>query len=77
MLVPRPTSVDSRRSIPKWRGGKGQRIEVALTKEMPMESYFLLMTAIPIAFGVVLFILAKPVQRMLASSSDGTQSPGH
>ncbi len=50
---------------------------VKLTKEMPMESYFLLMTAIPIAFGVVLFILAKPVQRMLASSSDGTQSPGH
>jgi len=42
---------------------------VGLTKEMSMESFFLLMTGFPIAIGVGLFLLAKPVQRMLDRST--------
>jgi POT family proton-dependent oligopeptide transporter len=41
---------------------------VALTKEMQMDSFFLLMAAFPIALGILLFLLAKPVKRMLAKN---------
>jgi POT family proton-dependent oligopeptide transporter len=49
---------------------------VALTESMQMDHFFILMTAFPVAIGVILFILAKPVQRMLARS-DNPSPTGH
>jgi POT family proton-dependent oligopeptide transporter len=49
---------------------------VALTEKMEMGSFFILMTAVPVAFGVVLFLLAKPVERMLARN-DAPVGTGH
>jgi proton-dependent oligopeptide transporter, POT family len=41
---------------------------VGLTQRMPMDGFFLLMTAFPVALGVALLVLSRPVQRMLARS---------
>jgi POT family proton-dependent oligopeptide transporter len=49
---------------------------VALTTEMSMDNYFLLMTAFPLAIGAILFLLAKPVKRMLARH-DAAPSSAH
>jgi proton-dependent oligopeptide transporter, POT family len=38
---------------------------VKLTETMQMDSFFLLMTVVPIILGAILFLLSKPVQRML------------
>ncbi len=43
---------------------------VKLTTTMQMDHFFLLMTAIPVAMGILLFVLAKPVERMLARSHE-------
>ena len=43
---------------------------VKLTTTMQMDHFFLLMTGIPVAMGILLFILAKPVERMLARSHE-------
>lgn len=50
---------------------------VGLTQTMSMESFFLLMTAFPAVIGVLLLILAKPVERMLSRSDAPAVSPGH
>jgi proton-dependent oligopeptide transporter, POT family len=50
-------------------------LAVGLTETMRMDNFFLLMTLIPLFIGVVLFLLAKPVQRMLARS-DQSPAPG-
>jgi POT family proton-dependent oligopeptide transporter len=49
---------------------------VSLTQDMRMDNFFLLMTAFPAAIGVLLFVLAKPVQRMLAKNG-GAGVHGH
>lgn len=49
---------------------------VGLTQKMPMDSFFLLMTAFPVAIGVLLLLLARPVQRMLARSEAPAELPG-
>lgn len=38
---------------------------VKLTENMPMDKFFWLMFAFPVAMGVILFALSRPVQRML------------
>jgi len=50
---------------------------VALTQEMRMDNYFLLMFAVPVALGLVLFAIAKPIQRMLAKSDAETVGGAH
>jgi proton-dependent oligopeptide transporter, POT family len=49
---------------------------VALTESMRVDHFFLLMTAFPVVIGIILFILAKPVERMLARS-DNPAPTGH
>jgi proton-dependent oligopeptide transporter, POT family len=49
---------------------------ISLTKDMTMDSFFLLMFAFPVVFGLILFALAKPVQRMLAQNDEPRVS-GH
>jgi POT family proton-dependent oligopeptide transporter len=46
---------------------------VSLTASMKMDNFFLLMTAFPVAVGLILFALARPVQKMLAASGDGSE----
>jgi POT family proton-dependent oligopeptide transporter len=48
---------------------------VVLTERMEMTSFLVLMTVIPAIIGVVLFILAKPVQKMLGAG--GETGAGH
>jgi POT family proton-dependent oligopeptide transporter len=48
---------------------------VALTKEMSMDHFFILMTLVPVAIGLILFVLAKPVLRMLGAG--GETGAGH
>jgi POT family proton-dependent oligopeptide transporter len=51
---------------------------VSLTKGMAMDDFFLFMTGFPIVIGLILLVLAKPVQRMLAKSNEGVGStPAH
>jgi len=47
---------------------------VGLNQSMSMDNYFLLMTLFPIGIGVILLLLARPVQRMLARS-DAPEKP--
>jgi POT family proton-dependent oligopeptide transporter len=49
---------------------------VGLTQRMSMDGYFLLMTAFPVVIGVILLVLARPVQRMLGRS-EGPEVAGH
>jgi POT family proton-dependent oligopeptide transporter len=49
---------------------------VGLTQMMSMDGYFLLMTGFPIVIGVLLLVLARPVQRMLGRS-EGPEVAGH
>jgi POT family proton-dependent oligopeptide transporter len=50
---------------------------VSLTKDMAMDHFFMLMFAFPVVFGLILFALAKPVQRMLEANGDTSPTPGH
>ena len=50
---------------------------VGVTQMMSMESFFLLMTAFPVAIGVILVLLAKPVRRMLHGDDTPPATPGH
>jgi POT family proton-dependent oligopeptide transporter len=47
---------------------------VGLTQTMSMDGFFLLMTGFPVVIGVLLLILAKPVQRMLSSEDEKAPS---
>ncbi len=49
---------------------------VQLTSTMRMDLFFLLMMAIPVTLGIVLFLLARPVERMLHRSQNEVQG-GH
>jgi len=42
---------------------------VSLTESMATDDFILLMTGVPIALGLVMFALARPIQRMLARSN--------
>jgi POT family proton-dependent oligopeptide transporter len=50
---------------------------VGLTQRMSMDGFFLLMTAFPVAIGVLLLLLAKPVQRMLSRPDAPAAAPTH
>jgi POT family proton-dependent oligopeptide transporter len=51
---------------------------VGLTETMPMDQFFIMMTLVPIGLGVILFLLARPVQRMLDRHDAPIQPPhGH
>lgn len=50
---------------------------VGLTQRMSMTGFFLLMTAFPVAIGVILLLLKGPVQRMLAASDTPETPPAH
>jgi POT family proton-dependent oligopeptide transporter len=50
---------------------------VGLTQTMSMDGFFLLMTAFPVVIGVLLLVLAKPVQRMLTREDAPVLATGH
>jgi proton-dependent oligopeptide transporter, POT family len=47
---------------------------VGINQKMSMDGYFLMMTAFPVAIGVLLLLLAKPVQRMLGKAEAGEKA---
>ena len=49
---------------------------VGINQRMSMDGYFLLMTAFPVAIGVLLLLLARPVQRMLAKTEVEAEAAG-